>query len=149
MPIDSREICGLKFQHWSTEVSTPDLPIPGWESLTAFDDALCGTTTWRAHVDPQKELKGVRAGRWAPNGTASLKWGWVLIQPNVIVMSNPFHIQSNMELVTATGEPAPAGPALMMSLNGVIHDLAWQLYVQRSLAAATAEYDFIASEPNG
>lgn len=140
VPINSGELSGLRFTHWSTDIATPDLPDSSWESFASYEGALCGTTTWRAAVGPRVEVPGSRAGRWAPNGTASLKWGWVQLDSNVIVISDPLHIVSNMELVGSNGDPArdKNGSSLLLELNRVIHELRWQQWIQRSLAAVAA-----------
>jgi len=86
-------------------VGTTHSPQPGRNGRS------CGQILWATEVGDCK---------------VGLAWSWTCLRGNVVVMTDPMRVTTNLALVDdESGEPLSAS-ALMCCLNGVIHSLPWQ-----------------------
>lgn len=71
----------------------------------------CGQILWETDVGDCK---------------VGLAWGWTRLQGDVVVMTDPMRVTTNLALVDdESGEPLSASQ-LMCCLNSVIYSLPWQ-----------------------
>ena len=56
---------------------------------------------------------------------AGMAWDWREVQPNVVAMSDPMALQSNLVLIDDDGEPLPESRRLL-HMHNTIHALPWQ-----------------------
>jgi len=87
-----------------------------------------GTTSWAA--DFQTKSTGA-AGR------ALLVWEWTWIPPGAIALVDPHSLHTNVSILDEKNQPLQA-MEIAMSLNQVVHRLAWQEVVMRAIEDAAA-----------
>jgi hypothetical protein len=73
---------------------------------------------------------GLRSGQvlWAcktPMGEAGLAWDWAEVRHNVVAISDPMHVLSNLRFVDNHGVELPASDGLL-ELNTLVACLRWQ-----------------------
>lgn len=78
-----------------------------------------GQTVWAARAD---------------NGEAGMAWDWVLITRGVVAIADPMSVVTNLRLLGDAGEVLTAQQSARF-LNQILHQLPWQLEVQRALSA--------------
>jgi hypothetical protein len=87
------------------------------------------------HVDTTRSAHPAKGARscgqilWATevgNCKVGLAWSWTCLHDDVVVMTDPMRVTTNLALVDdESGEPLSAS-ALMRCLNDVIYALPWQ-----------------------
>jgi len=71
----------------------------------------CGQILWATEVGDSK---------------VGLAWSWTCLHGDVVVMTDPMHVTTNLALVDdESGEPLSAS-AVMCCLNSVIYSLPWR-----------------------
>jgi hypothetical protein len=100
---------GPGFQHLSTSVIYTE----------GGANKAQGQTLWAAH---------------AARGDAGMAWDWVQISQGVVAIADPLSLETNLRLLSASGEPLCAHQSTLI-LNQFVRDLPWQYEVHRVLSA--------------
>lgn len=62
-------------------------------------------------------------------GLFGLAWDWAEVRPDVLALSDPMAVLSNIDLVDDGGRPLDEGLRLV-HLSSAVHELPWQAHVQ-------------------
>lgn len=92
--------------------------------------SICALRPLGASINVDGEADGIRYGQVLWGGTwdgelIGLAWDWREVRRNVIAMSDPMTVVSNLTLLDASGEGLSDSRRLMC-LNSTIHQLDWQ-----------------------
>ncbi len=109
------EVTRLGFNHWRTEWR---LPLPGEESSELMGLVGCGSSTWEVYSDQL---------------SAFLRWNWIVVEGDVITLTDPADIRSNVVLMGDGDHNLPMhdSAAVLMS---TIQSLPWRQPVEVLLA---------------
>jgi hypothetical protein len=98
----------LHFDHLDTQV----FPVSGSES------ARSGQTIWRGHLDDGSE--------------AGVAWDWVMLSQDVVAMTDPMCVVTNLRLLGERGEVLTAWESAR-HLSRIVYGLPWQREVKRAV----------------
>jgi len=102
-----------KFRHLGTSVRVEP----------SEDTLMCGQMLW-----------GVMSG----DKQLGMAWDWKEVRPNVVVMTDPMSILSNIGFTLDDGISVSEGDRLLQ-LNNAIHDLPWQKRIRALRRQRTAD----------
>ena len=109
----------LHFDHLDTHVFTP----------SDLDTPCSGQTVWRGQLDD--------------GSTAGVAWDWVLLPNDVVAMTDPMCVVTNLRLVGDRGEVLTAWESAR-HLSRIVYGLPWQHTVQRELERSMAQERLVA-----
>ena len=87
-----------------------------------------GTTSWTADCRTSSTGAACRA---------HLVWEWTWIPPGAVALVDPHSLHTNVSILDEKNQPLQA-MEIAMSLNQVVHGLAWQEAVMRAIDGAAA-----------
>lgn len=97
----------LRFDHLDTQIF----------ETAQHDEPLHGQTVWRGA---------------APDGEAGVAWDWVMLSDEVVAMSDPMSVVTNLRLIGEHGEVLTSWEAAR-HLSRIVYALPWQGEVQRAV----------------
>lgn len=115
------------------------MPIPAWQviawdqvvtTVDEFDKTIRKLRHLATAVHTDEGSSGLKHGQvlWgaeADGQMIGLAWDWAEVREDVIAMSDPMRVLSNLQLVTHDGKRLHES-ARLLHLNSVIHELHWQ-----------------------
>ena len=109
------QVTRLGFNHWRTEWR---LPLAGEESSTLMSLVGCGSSTWEVYSDQLN---------------AFLRWNWIVLEGEVITLTDSLDIRSNVVLMGDDDRNLPMHDSVAV-LMSTIHSLPWREQVEILLA---------------
>lgn len=127
------------------------MTIPAWQLmswkpvLTTLPEFRCALARMRPWVDTLGAAAegagavdpagGRRQGQalWASTHQGQplgLAWDWAEVRKDVVALSDPMNVLSNVRLVDEAGAPLGAAEQVL-HLNSAIHELEWQAHVMQ------------------
>lgn len=123
------------------------MPIPAWQiiawdqvttTVDEFDRAVTKLRHLATSVHGDDADSGLKHGQvlWgaeADGKMIGLAWDWAEVREDVIAMTDPMRVLSNLQLVAGDGSRLRESERLL-HLNCAIHELRWQRHLARNQA---------------
>ena len=126
-------------QRWNTQA----LPLVDWPRHPTVPTRFRHLhTSVEDPIEPQMLEVGYTAWQSFDDGPPiRLGWDWALIEGGVLVVADPFGIDTNLRLPARDELPAPMAAA---ALHAMVRSLPWQSTIMRTLAQCKAQRDGLA-----